>query len=330
MVNESFFFSPTQNLGPLAQLILEGEILREELLLCEEELAEFLPHPTNATEPIPPPHAAGIRIRKATRFRLIVEEENGTHASETNHTTTGEEGHGENSSQKLRDLELAETILHWISVSILALFTLELAMMLLIFGKYFFMHILYVIDFVVVSISLGLEVGFYGRPELQDVVGVLIFIRLWRLVRAGHGIMSIQAEKQGEKIHKLIVKNALLNSDVAEYRMETMAYERLLDQHGIRHPKFSETSDKFHHGPALANEILEPEQEALVGRWLQQAERQNLERIESWFVHKHTVPLELHKSAFSRNRLKSGGGGGPEDDGDDDADDAEADNNNNQ
>lgn len=94
---------------------------------------------------------------------------------------------------------------------------------------YFFYHILYVVDLIIVSISLGLELGL-NNQVYQDVVAVIIFLRLWRLVRAGHGVITLTEEQHMDKLHKLIVRNTRLKCDVHGYRMEVIALERLLDE----------------------------------------------------------------------------------------------------
>lgn len=146
-------------------------------------------------------------------------------------------------SKKLHQMELAERILHWISVSLLCVFLLELLLLIFVFGKFFLKHVLYVVDFCIVSASLGLELGL-KTAQYQDAAAVIIFLRLWRLVRAGHGILALAQERHEEGMHKMIVKNALLESDVREYQMEQAALERLLDDNGIEHPNFTSFSSK--------------------------------------------------------------------------------------
>lgn len=223
-----------------AQLILEGEISREELMLCEQELAGLEHGGDNQT----------------------------VRASNGNTTTA--------SSAKLDGLHVAESVLRFISLTILFLFLVELLMLVVVFGKYFFRHVLYVIDLVIVSITVGLELGL-NRPEFQEVAGILVFIRLWRLVRAGHGVMSIQAERSIERTHKLIVKNAELKAEVSASEVQVIALERLLDEFGILHPGFSQAKAEE---PKKHEHHLEPEENALVESWLREAEAENWKRVE--------------------------------------------------
>ncbi len=190
----------------LVELILETEILREQNSQCHHNLDAATTH-TVCTDGVPV-------------FPELPE-----------------------ASAKLHQLELAERILHWISVSLLCVFLSELLTLFFVFGKYFLRHILYMVDVVIVSVSLGLELGL-NTAQYQDAAAVVIFLRLWRLVRAGHGLLALSAERHEDVMHKMIVKTAKLKADVREYELEMTALETLLQDNGITHPQFSLLSDK--------------------------------------------------------------------------------------
>ena len=75
-------------------------------------------------------------------------------------------------------VNVLEHLLGWISLTILLLFALELVLLLLAFYVYFFFHPLYVLDFLIISISLGLEFG-VDEESIQGVAVALILMRLW-------------------------------------------------------------------------------------------------------------------------------------------------------
>lgn len=77
-------------------------------------------------------------------------------------------------------------MLTWASVAILSLFEIELLTLLAASGlRDFFSNVYYVLDIVIVSASLVLECVFYNTAGLSDLIGLVMFLRLWRLLRIG-------------------------------------------------------------------------------------------------------------------------------------------------
>ncbi len=132
-------------------------------------------------------------------------------------------------SEKLRHIELAEIFLFYCTVTILGIFMLELLTLVVVLGpREFFGHIFHTLDFIVVSVSLALELSFSmnGDAILEAVTGVLIFGRFWRFLRIGHGIFETAKEVINEKVERVV-----------EYTEEL---EHLLQQHGIPLPEFKD------------------------------------------------------------------------------------------
>ncbi|GBG26499.1 Voltage-gated hydrogen channel 1 [Hondaea fermentalgiana] len=96
----------------------------------------------------------------------------------------------------------AHEALFWISVTILILFELELAVLLASIHRLFFRNALYIFDFVVVTVALVLETVLHTELA-QEAGGLLIFVRLWRLLRVGHGIFTDVHEVDHNKMEKL-------------------------------------------------------------------------------------------------------------------------------
>ncbi|BBN03902.1 voltage-gated hydrogen channel 1 [Marchantia polymorpha subsp. ruderalis] len=86
----------------------------------------------------------------------------------------------------------------WVSVGILSFLALNVVGLMVAFGMSFFRHIGYVLDAVVVGLSLGLEIGLNS-----DTPGLLVLLTLWRIVRVAHGIFEVADEHWEKEIKKL-------------------------------------------------------------------------------------------------------------------------------
>lgn len=87
---------------------------------------------------------------------------------------------------------------YWTSIAILSILLLNVAALIVAFGRAFFLHPLYVLDLVVVSAALVLELTLH-----KDTAGVIIVITLWRIVRVAHGIFEVTDEAWENDIHRL-------------------------------------------------------------------------------------------------------------------------------
>lgn len=123
-------------------------------------------------------------------------------------------------------VEQLSEVLHYISLGILALFQLEVLLHLLAFGRHLFKHIGYIADFIIVPVSIALEVLFHG------VGSVLVVLRLWRVVRLMHSVYAVHHEETEKRYrlmrtdlkhlqdeyHKLAVLCARLQHQLHEYQ----------------------------------------------------------------------------------------------------------------
>jgi len=93
---------------------------------------------------------------------------------------------------KWHGVHIAHEVLYWMTIVILGSFEFELILMLYLLGKKFWSSCFYVVDLFIVSISLILELLFHwaNMYEYEVLPGVLIFFRLWRFVRIGHGLVA--------------------------------------------------------------------------------------------------------------------------------------------
>jgi hypothetical protein len=135
----------------------------------------------------------------------------------------------------------AEEWLFGITITILSVFMLELTVsMLALTPQIFFRQFFYLMDFVIVAVSLSAELAFHFLDDdtIQSLVGLLVFVRIWRFVRIGHGIIEVT--------HQLSEKG---QEELLEYTEEL---EKLLRENGIDIPdperilKFKHDSGSVH------------------------------------------------------------------------------------
>lgn len=91
------------------------------------------------------------------------------------------------------------------TVVILSVFIIELSILMAACGfTTFISNFFYVLDLVVVSVSLALEVLFLvlDDSQLELIAGILILSRLWRFVRIGHGIFATTYELSSKEQEK--------------------------------------------------------------------------------------------------------------------------------
>jgi hypothetical protein len=102
----------------------------------------------------------------------------------------------------------AEDVLFGVTMTILAIFWIELNVSMLALGPVtFFRHTFFAMDYIVVTVSLIMEATFkaVGDEALQSAFGLLIIFRLWRFVRIGHGIVEVTHELGHEREEKLLI-----------------------------------------------------------------------------------------------------------------------------
>ena len=87
---------------------------------------------------------------------------------------------------------------YWISIVILAILMVNVLFLVVANGISFFVNPLYVLDLVVVSTALGLELLLDA-----DTAGLIIILTLWRIVRVAHGIFEVTDEAWEKNIHEL-------------------------------------------------------------------------------------------------------------------------------
>lgn len=99
---------------------------------------------------------------------------------------------------KYENIYQIKTILFWITIGILSLFFIEGIVEMLTLGREYWKQTFLVLDFVVITISLLLELVFHyvisAKHDLEEIAALLVLIRLWRFVRIGHGVVEVASE----------------------------------------------------------------------------------------------------------------------------------------
>ncbi|XP_063820467.1 voltage-gated hydrogen channel 1 [Pseudophryne corroboree] len=141
-------------------------------------------------------------------------------------------------------------VFHYLSISVLSFFLLEIVGKLYAFRLEFFHHKFEVFDAVIVVISFIIDVVYITREDVFNAVGLLILLRLWRVARIVNGVILSVKSQAEEKINKLKEKQETLLARVAQLEQqcthqeeEIVRLQTLLQQNNIfpepKDPNFS-------------------------------------------------------------------------------------------
>ena len=123
----------------------------------------------------------------------------------------------------------AHVVLQSMTLVILSIFSCELLILMAAMGlRVFFSNVFYCFDLFVVAISLVLEIVVmtWQEGQVEIFVGLLIFGRVWRFVRIGHGIFEATHELTAQDLER------------AQERVRTL--EALCRDHGLALPPNTE------------------------------------------------------------------------------------------
>mmetsp|Transcript_6223 Transcript_6223/g.12408 ORF Transcript_6223/g.12408 Transcript_6223/m.12408 type:complete len:347 (+) Transcript_6223:62-1102(+) len=153
---------------------------------------------------------------------------------------------------------VAHKVLLWLSVSILSVFMLELLALTAALGAKFFRNRLYVLDFLVVSISLTLEVvvgAVLGPGDFTIAPGIIILVRIWRFVRILHGT-SITVYEVGHDEHgdeEVACSAESLQQRIEELKAELRfqvasraAQQKAIEELQLKAPQGAEEPEQYH------------------------------------------------------------------------------------
>lgn len=101
----------------------------------------------------------------------------------------------------VEDLEILEEHFVVASITILCLFLVEQFLLFIALQQEYFYNVFHILDVVVVSMSIYLEVTFSNNPE----GGLLIIARTWRFARIAHGLIESTHEEYERVLHARLV-----------------------------------------------------------------------------------------------------------------------------
>uniref|UniRef100_A0A3Q3VM73 Voltage-gated hydrogen channel 1 n=1 Tax=Mola mola TaxID=94237 RepID=A0A3Q3VM73_MOLML len=104
---------------------------------------------------------------------------------------------------KLEHDHLAPEVFHYLSLTLLTFFVVELAGKMFAYRLEFFEHKFEVFDGLVVVVSFVLDIVFVFHEDAFDGIGLLILLRLWRVARIINGILVTVKTREQQKLHKL-------------------------------------------------------------------------------------------------------------------------------
>ncbi|XP_077163457.1 voltage-gated hydrogen channel 1 [Paroedura picta] len=136
--------------------------------------------------------------------------------------------------------EIVPEVFHYLSLSILTLFLVEVSFKLFAYRLEFFHHKFEVLDAIVVVISFVLDIVVLFLKHDFEAFGLLILLRLWRVARIINGIIlsvKTRSEQQVSKLKQanlqLTTKVQHLESSCAEKEVEIERLTNILKQHGL-------------------------------------------------------------------------------------------------
>ncbi|XP_010135896.1 PREDICTED: voltage-gated hydrogen channel 1 [Buceros rhinoceros silvestris] len=135
---------------------------------------------------------------------------------------------------------IAPKVFHYLSLSILTIFLVEVGFKVFVYRWEFFHHKFEVLDGIVVIVSFILDIVLVFREHEFEAVGLLILLRLWRVARIINGIIlsvKTRSEQQVSKLKqanlKLATKVRQLEQSCAEKEQEIERLNKILKQHGL-------------------------------------------------------------------------------------------------
>ncbi|KAI5622593.1 voltage-gated hydrogen channel 1 [Silurus asotus] len=137
---------------------------------------------------------------------------------------------------------IAPQIFHYLSLSLLTFFMVELCFKLYAFRLEFFHHKFEVFDAIVVVVSFILDIVYISQESAFDAMGLLILLRLWRVARIINGILLSVKSQADHKVNKLKEENSNLHEQISELEQNKYTLEQevsrlttILTQHSIQY-----------------------------------------------------------------------------------------------
>ena len=125
--------------------------------------------------------------------------------------------------EKWHAIHTAETFLFAVTIFILSTFMLELTVsMIALTPQVFFRQFFFLLDFVIITVSLVLEIVFHvigDEAVYEYVAGFLVMGRIWRFIRIGHGIVEITNEMAHREYSDLLAYTEDLQDRLRQHNL---------------------------------------------------------------------------------------------------------------
>ena len=134
-----------------------------------------------------------------------------------------------------QDLEIWEKVLHFISISVLGLFVLEIALKIYAFGLDYLSKALNVFEFLLVFGGFLAEILL---PNIGgDIATFLIALRMIRLIRFAHAFQETFEKEKNYEIFLLTKEIKQLNSQIQEFTNTGHGFSGSMDTLSIVEPE---------------------------------------------------------------------------------------------
>ena len=146
---------------------------------------------------------------------------------------------------KWQTIHNVETGLYAVTITILATFFVELTMeMIALRPGIFFRQFFFALDYTIVTVSLILELSLHAVDDerLAAFLGLLIFARIWRFVRIGHGIVEVTSEYTHKKYDLLLEYTAALEEAATKAGADMPVCPEM-----VRHALVEQNASHSHH-----------------------------------------------------------------------------------
>ncbi|XP_008837621.2 voltage-gated hydrogen channel 1 [Nannospalax galili] len=136
--------------------------------------------------------------------------------------------------------DYAGKVFHYMSFAILGFFMMEIFFKIFVFRLEFFHHKFEILDAMVVVVSFVLDFVFLFKKHQFEALGLLILLRLWRVIRIINGIIisvKTHSERQILRLKQMNIQLATkiqhLEFSCSEKEQEIERLNKLLRQNGL-------------------------------------------------------------------------------------------------
>lgn len=133
-------------------------------------------------------------------------------------------GYGSCDENKWHTVHTIEMVLFGLTITILMTFFVEIHLEMIALGpSIFFRQIFYLLDYIIIVVSTTLELLFFFDHEelgLSSISGLIIFARIWRFVRIGHGIIEVTTELTHERYEDLLEYSEKLEEEMKKNNLQ--------------------------------------------------------------------------------------------------------------